>query len=115
MSFNSYEYAVFLPLIAVLYYLIPQNRIRNGVLLICSYYFYMSWNKKLIFLIIGLTLVSYVGALLIDAYDKRGKLVLVVGVGTSLGVLFVFKYFNFFLSAVLHIARLLTGGGWLRI
>lgn len=111
MSFNSYEYAVFLPLIAVLYYLIPQNRIRNGVLLICSYYFYMSWNKKLIFLIIGLTLVSYVGALLIDAYDKKGKLVLVVGVGTSLGVLFVFKYFNFFLSAVLHIARLLTGGG----
>jgi alginate O-acetyltransferase complex protein AlgI len=71
MSFNSWQFLVFLPIVIIGYYLLP-HKIRWIWLLIASYYFYMSWNPWLVFLIAGTTLVSYLAAILIEKTPKKG-------------------------------------------
>lgn len=97
MLFNSLAYGIFLPIVFTIYWLIP-NKYRWVLLLISSYYFYMSWNPKYIVLIFGTTLVSYTAGRLMEKCDsqKNKKAVLVTALVICLGVLGVFKYFNFF-------------------
>lgn len=67
------------------------------VLLVASYYFYMSWNVSYVVLILFTTIVSYYSAIEIEktVKKKRKKVFLVLSIGSSLAVLFFFKYFNF--------------------
>ena len=97
MIFNSFQYMIFLPVVFLLHWLIP-SRHRWILLLIASYYFYMSWNAKYVVLILFTTLVSYLAAILIEATDsaRKKKIILFGTLITCLGVLGVFKYFNFF-------------------
>ena len=90
---------IFLPVVFLLHWLIP-SRHRWILLLIASYYFYMSWNAKYVVLILFTTLVSYLAAILIEATDsaRKKKIILFGTLITCLGVLGVFKYFNFFAS-----------------
>ncbi len=94
--FNSLAYAVFLPVVFILYWVLP-HKVRWPLLLIASYYFYMSWNAAYVVLIGATTLVSYGCALLLEKTDNPGKKKLYVAIALfiSLGILFVFKYFNF--------------------
>ena len=96
MLFNSFAFAVFLPSVFVLFWLVPK-RFQWLVLLLSSYWFYMSWNKTYIFLIVFTTAVSYIAARLIAASSNptARKLLLSGALLASLGVLFLFKYFNF--------------------
>ena len=96
MLFNSLAFAVFLPIVFILFWAMPQKH-RWIVLLLSSYYFYMSWNVKYVVLILFTTVVSYVTALLLEKTEqkKARRLLLVAALVASLGVLFVFKYFNF--------------------
>ena len=106
MLFNSWQYAVFLPLVTFCYWLLPHK--YRWVLLLCaSYYFYMSWNANLVVLILTTTGTSYGAALAIDAAKTpRGrKLWLTLGVGVSAALLFFFKYFNFFSASVCALLR----------
>ncbi len=109
MLFNSISFAIFLPIVFAIYWIIP-HRFRNGFLLICSYYFYMSWNPNLVFLILGTTVVSFFTARYIHLLKSSGgkRFLLFVGVGTSLATLFYFKYFNFFLASVVDILSLFS-------
>ncbi len=97
MLFNSYAYAIFLPIVFALYWLIA-DKYRWILLLIASYYFYMSWNPKYVVLILGTTFVSYEAARLIENTEskKKKKQYLVATAVVCMGVLFLFKYFNFF-------------------
>lgn len=97
MNFDSIAFAVFLPVVFLIYWIIPQ-KYRWSFLLAASYYFYMSWNPKYVVLILGTTVVSYFAAIWLEkANDKKKKKHIVAGnVIACLGVLFVFKYFNFF-------------------
>ena len=97
MLFNSLEFVYFLPVVLVLYFLTP-DRFRWVVLLIASYYFYMSWNVNYVFLILFTTIVSYASAIGIVRSESKEirKALLVISVTASLGVLFFYKYFNFF-------------------
>ena len=101
MLFNSLSYAIFLPIIFVLYWLIPE-KFRWVLLLGASYYFYMSWNPKYVILILCTTIVSYISGLLLE--KTSGKIVKNVIVSVALflclGVLFVFKYYNFAIDTV---------------
>ncbi len=99
MSFNSIAFAFFLPVVFVIYWLIPK-KYQWVLLLISSYYFYMSWSAKYVFLILITTGVSFLsGRLLGDArFIKYKKIVLFSSVFVCLGVLFIFKYYNFFIS-----------------
>ena len=101
MLFNSNAFYVFLPIVFVLYWAIPQ-KYRCVILFVSSYYFYMSWDVKYVVLILLTTVVSYGAALLIERTpDKRKKKWCLVGaLIISLGVLFFFKYFNFLSNSV---------------
>ena len=99
MLFNSLSYAIFLPLVFITYWLLP-NKYRWVLLLIASYYFYMSWNAKYVFLIFITTFTSYLCAILIEKNREHKKLILIITLLVCLGILFVFKYFNFFFESI---------------
>lgn len=97
MLFNSLEFLLFFPIVVGLYFVL-NPKYRWILLLIASYYFYMCWNYKYIVLIIGSTVVDYItGQLIYNTDNKRKKkLFLYLSLTTNLGLLFFFKYFNFF-------------------
>lgn len=103
MQFNSLAFLIFLPIIVISYWVVP-HKYRWIPLLIASYYFYMSWNVNLIVLIMFTTVLSYASGIVIEKSDKKQVRLaaLLISVIGSLGVLFFYKYFNFFShSAVL--------------
>lgn len=83
---------------------------RWVLLLISSYYFYMSWNVKYVVLILFTTVVSYATALLLEKTGdiKKRRRLLVWTLVACLGVLFVFKYFNFFSTSFAEILSAFT-------
>lgn len=101
MLFNSNAFYLFLPIVFAVYWLTPRS-FRWGVLLVSSYYFYMSANAKYIFLILLTTVVSYGTALLMERTKSRKKRKLYMGTALflCLGLLFFFKYFNFLSGTV---------------
>ena len=109
MQFNSWQFAVFLPIVFFAYYGL-KHKYRWILLLIASYYFYMSWNPRLIVLIGGTTLISYICAMKVeDSQEKsRKKAWMMAALISCLGVLFFFKYFNFFSESVTALLRMLS-------
>lgn len=99
MIFNSLEFAIFMPVVFLLYYAIP-HRFRWMFLLASSYYFYMSFKAELIVLIIVSTLVDYYCAMNMENRPKYKKIFLIISLTVNLGLLFFFKYFNFFNGVV---------------
>lgn len=97
MLFNSYHFLIFFPTVLILYYLIPQ-KFRWALLLVASYYFYMSWNFWYLGLILTSTLIDYTAALKINNTSDHGlkKRWLLLSIFSNLGILVTFKYFNFF-------------------
>lgn len=116
MLFNSVEFIIFFPVVALLYFVIPK-RIRWIWLLVASYYFYMSWNAKYAFLIGVSTVVTWGSGLFIRFYTgkaekKKGglkKLCLAGCVVFNLGILFFFKYYNFAVTNMEKISGELGG------
>lgn len=109
MLFNSYQFAIFLPIVFIVYWIIP-DKIRWLFLLLASYYFYMSWNIKYVFLILFTTIISYLCALLIfnSKNHEMKKVWLSVALVSSLGLLFVFKYFDFFCEIINEMVKPFT-------
>ena len=102
MLFNSWQFGVFLPVVFALYWSLP-HRFRWALILIASYWFYMSWNVKYVVLILFTTGISYIAAIMLERFRNNPhakKLILTFTLLSCLGVLFVFKYFNFFAGAV---------------
>ena len=97
MLFNSIEYILFFPLVVSLYFILPY-KYRWILLLTASYYFYMSWKVEYVILILASTIVDYWAALqMAKEVDKKGRRkYLLVSLMSNLGLLFGFKYFNFF-------------------
>ena len=97
MLFNSIEFLLFFPIVVMLYFAIP-HRYRWVLLLAASYIFYMFWKPEYIILIIFSTLVDYYAGLMMDRHEdkKRRKKYLLLSLLVNLGLLFLFKYFNFF-------------------
>ncbi|MBO5502129.1 MAG: MBOAT family protein [Clostridia bacterium] len=109
MLFNSFAYAIFLPIVFIAYWALP-HRFRWMLLLAASYYFYMSWNVQYVVLILLTTVISYAAAIGIEkAATKRRKKACVAAMAiVSLGVLFLFKYFNFAMDSISAVARALA-------
>ncbi len=97
MLFNSLEFLVFFPIVIALYFALP-HRFRWVMLLLASYYFYMCWNYTYVVLIVSTTVINYIAG--IGIARSRSAFIrsfyLVMGLVTSLGILFFYKYFNFF-------------------
>lgn len=96
MLFNSIPFAIFLPVVFAIHWLLP-HKYRWVLLLAASYYFYMSWNARYLVLILFTTAVSYAAGILLEreASGSRKRWILGTGTVLCLGVLVVFKYFNF--------------------
>lgn len=110
MSFNSFAYAIFLPIVFAVYWILPF-KFRWIAILLASYYFYASWNAKYLVLIIAITAISYFCALLIEKPKfsaRQKKLFAFIAVFASLSILFVFKYFNFSFSLLSRICNLFS-------
>lgn len=109
MLFNSLTFAVFLPIVFAAYWLLP-HRFRWILLLAASYYFYMSWNVKYVVLILLTTVVSYLAAIGIEhSCTTRQKKCWLAGAAViSLGILFVFKYFNFAMDSLAAVMGMLA-------
>lgn len=99
MLFNSFTYLFFLPLVVLLYWLIPQ-RFRTTLLLVASYIFYMNWKPAYGLLILGLTLVNYFLGLAIDRHNAIRKHLLIVGAILNIGCLCFFKYATFLIESL---------------
>ena len=98
MLFNSFEFLLFLPVVLILYSLL--KRVRPGLLLLSSYFFYGWWNWSYLVLIVASSLVDYLCSVKIAEYKDplKRKLFLIISIAVNLGILFSFKYFNFFIG-----------------
>jgi alginate O-acetyltransferase complex protein AlgI len=99
MLFNSFTYLVFLPLVVLLYWVLPSF-CRKTLLLVASYIFYMHWMPAYGLLIVGLTVVNYFVGLAIEKHQAKRKAILVGGLIFNLGCLCFFKYANFLIDSV---------------
>ena len=103
MNFNSVEYFIFLPVTLTLYWAVFRHeKLRDLLLLVVSYFFYMSWNWKYAALLAFPTAVDYlVGRTLCQSTKPAfRKMLLTISIVMNLGLLAVFKYFNFFMETV---------------
>lgn len=102
MIFNSLEFALFLPIVFVLYWLAqPKRRVQNALLLIASYVFYGWWDWRFLFLIFASSAVDYIIALSLQRQVGvvNRRFLLGVSLWINLGLLGLFKYYNFFVDS----------------
>ena len=101
MLFNSTQFLVFLPIVVILYFATPAKW-RWLLLLASSYYFYMCWRATYALLLVAGTLVDYTAGILMSrTTDRRKRLkYLLLSLASNLGMLFTFKYFNFFMDSL---------------
>ena len=109
MLFNSFGYAIFLPVIFLLHWIFPAKW-RWALLLAASCFFYASWGPQYLPVLFAAITVSYFAALYIQRLRQgtqessgksrrlphAGKTVLLLSVLLCVGLLFFFKYLNFF-------------------
>jgi len=99
MLFNSIEYILFLPIVFILYWFIFNKRIsvQNALILAASYFFYGWWSWKfMILLLLSTSLDYFYGFWVASPNKKKAKLFLWLSILNNLGILGIFKYYNFF-------------------
>jgi D-alanyl-lipoteichoic acid acyltransferase DltB (MBOAT superfamily) len=103
MLFNSLAFALFLPLVFVLYWSVFKRnlKLQNLFIVIVSYLFYGWWDWRFLGLIIFSTIVDYTVACQLQKckVEKQRKVLLGVSLFFNLGLLGFFKYFNFFVNS----------------
>jgi D-alanyl-lipoteichoic acid acyltransferase DltB (MBOAT superfamily) len=102
MIFNSLEFAIFLPLVFLIYWFVlgRMRKAQNGFLVIASYVFYGWWDWRFLFLIFASSLVDYIVGLWLGRIRGEAsgskKVLLGLSLLVNLGLLGIFKYYNFF-------------------
>lgn len=101
MLFNSVEFLIFFPVVVTLYFLCPQ-RYRWVLLLAASYLFYAAWRFDYVLLLLFSTVVDFYAARAMGQVSEQRarRKYLVLSLVVNLGLLFIFKYFNFFNDSV---------------
>ena len=112
MFFNSFSFAVFLPIVFVLYWFVfnKNKSTQNAVLIIASYYFYSCWDWRFLFLLIFSTFLDYYTGICIEnaKSERTRKFWFWLSISVNLGFLGIFKYYNFFADSF---SQLLNGLG----
>ena len=102
MVFNSLDFLFFIIPVFIVYWLLPDKKHQNLFLLISSYFFYMQWEWKYLILILISSSVDFFCAKKIYTSINR-KLYLGISIFANLGILFVFKYYNFFMESFISL------------
>jgi alginate O-acetyltransferase complex protein AlgI len=104
MLFNSFEFALFLPIVFLLYWFVFNRNLRsqNILLLACSYFFYGWWDFHFLFLLMFSTLLDYYTGLKMSSTTSplNRKFWFWISIGVNLGFLGFFKYYNFFIGSM---------------
>ena len=102
MLFNSLDFAIFLPIVFLLYWFVAQKnlKLQNALIVVASYVFYGWWDWRFLSLIIFSTVVDYLIGQRLRIEDKQSKrkVLLWTSITVNLGFLGFFKYYNFFLE-----------------
>lgn len=110
MTFNSLAFAIFLPIVFILYWFVFKNlKKQNVLILVASYIFYGLWDWRFLFLILASTAVDYLVGIAIfnnKDYDRKRKLFLWLSVIFNVGLLGFFKYYNFFADSFVDMVGL---------
>jgi alginate O-acetyltransferase complex protein AlgI len=105
MFFNSIDFAVFFPIIFILYWLFSKNLTRRNLLILAaSYLFYGWWDWRFLILILISSFVDYsIGIKLSESTSKKQKKIyLFISLFVNLGLLVYFKYANFFIDTFIE-------------
>ena len=102
MFFNSLDFAIFLPIVFLLYWFVVQKNIeyQNALIVVSSYVFYSWWDWRFLSLIIFSTIIDYsIGQRLrVEHARLKRKILLGLSILINIGFLGFFKYYNFFLE-----------------
>ena len=103
MLFNTVEYLIFLPIVVLIYYILP-GKVRYVWLAAASCYFYMQWNPLYILLLLLCAVITFCGGRMIaNQREKQGgkhKVILILCITFNLIILGYYKYFRFFLNCI---------------
>ena len=113
MLFNSFEFLIYLPIVFLLYWFVFRpRRLQNLLIVVASYVFYGWWDWRFLLLIALTSLCSFGSGLLIEHYEGRRKqqrTVSALNIILNLGILGVFKYYNFFAENLDMLVNTLSG------
>ena len=102
MFFNSIDFAVFLPVVFILYWFVTNGslKLQNFLIVIASFVFYGWWNWRFLFLILFSTIINFWAGIRLSDEEKSNKrrFLLWISILVNLGLLSFFKYYNFFLE-----------------
>ena len=101
MLFNSFEFLLFFPIVTILFFVMP-HRFRWSLLLTASCFFYMFFIPVYILILFGTIIIDYFAGIYLEKTvdPKRKKIYLICSLIANIGVLAVFKYYNFFLDNI---------------
>jgi alginate O-acetyltransferase complex protein AlgI len=103
MLFNSLNFAIFLPIVFLIYWIISNNnlKVQNVILLVTSYFFYSCWDWRFLFLLFFSTFLDYFSGIKIRDAKKTAskKFWFWLSLTLNLGFLVYFKYYNFFIES----------------
>jgi len=102
LFFNSIDFAIFLPVIFILYWFVANKnlKLQNFLIVVASYIFYGWWDWRFLSLILFSTLIDYSVGIRLSKQDNisKRKILLWISILVNLGFLGFFKYYNFFLD-----------------
>lgn len=103
MTFTSIEYLVFFPVVFLLYWILGRNKtVQNIIIVTASLFFYGWWDWRFLGLLLITTLTTFYGGAMIEKTDgdrKKQKWISAGVIMLNLGILFFFKYYNFFIQS----------------
>jgi D-alanyl-lipoteichoic acid acyltransferase DltB (MBOAT superfamily) len=103
MLFNSFNFAIFLPIVFILYWFATKGnlRLQNILLFVSSYFFYACWDWRFLFLLVFSIFLNYFTGIKIQDAESQNfkKFWLWFSTSINLGFLGIFKYYNFFASS----------------
>ena len=103
MLFNSFNFAIFMPVVFIIYWVVNEKslKLQNILLLLASYFFYACWDYRFLFLLIFSTFLDFfTGLRMLSAKTKdKKKAWFWLSICINLGILGFFKYYNFFIDS----------------
>jgi len=126
MLFNSIQFALFLPIVFLLYWFVfdrfiskseHQLRLQNALVVVASYVFYGWWDWRFLLLIVFTSFCSWGSGLLIGKAEtrKKAKFWTTINIVLNLGILALFKYYDFFVTEFAQLFLISTDGLLLKV
>ena len=126
MLFNSIQFAIFLPIVFLLYWFVfdrfisqskRQLQLQNAFIVVASYVFYGWWDWRFLLLIALTSFCSWGSGLLIGKQEskKKAKMWMWLNIIINLGILALFKYYDFFVTEFAQLFHISTEGLLLKV